>query len=318
VTCRYLLVFILALFCMDLSAQDPIAKTLDDARTLAKQGRYGQVSDMLVPLLNSSAMDKAERGKALMLLAVGYQAVGNFSEAHRALDQSLLLLRDDPQHISDYADALANLATLYRDTGDADAMKRTAIKALQLYEQAKDHSGLVGIYVILAQESLNRRKSGDTEHYVSLAEQESRQANNLWDGYRFVIVDLQAAIASLEGHPMTAVADYRQSLDLRIQLIGKQHPQTGWGYMLLGKAELQAGEIKSALADMRQGLAIQAATDGAGHVGYLYSELAYSEALAADGQRSQAKQIKTDAMQALSKLYRDQCANCQINAAAFR
>jgi tetratricopeptide (TPR) repeat protein len=315
---RYLLGYILILFYLDLHAQEPIAKTLDGARILAKQGRYGQLIEMLTPLLNSPALDTAERSKALILVAAGYQASGNFSASHRALDQSLSLLRDHPQCTSDYADALTNLSVLYRDAGDADAMDRTALKALQLYEQADDHTGLVGVYVVLAQDSVNRRKPADSERYLAEAERESRQLDKLGDGNRIAMADLQAAIALLEGHPILAVADYRQSLDLRIQLNGVQHPDTGWGYMLLGKADLQSGDIKSALANMRQGLATLAQTDGPGHVAYLYSEVAYSEALAADGQRSQAKHVKAEATQALAKLYRDQCAKCQINVAALR
>ena len=315
---RYLLACILVLFCLDLRAQDSIAKTLDDAHALMGQGRYGQVLDMLTPLLSSSALDAAERGKALVLVAAGYQAAGKFSEAHRALDQSLSLLRDNPQCVSDYADALANLSALYRDTGDLDAMKQTAMKALQLYEQTNDHFGLVGIYVLLAQDALNRRKSADAEHYLAQAEQESRQVSNQWDGYRIALADSRAAIALLEGHPMLAVEDYGQSLDLRIQLNGEQNPGTGWGYMLLGKANLQAGDIQSALVNMKQGLAILAQAGAEGRVAYLYSEVAYSEALAADGQRSQARQIKAEATRALTSLYRDHCATCQINAVAFR
>jgi hypothetical protein len=321
-THRYLLSCILALFCLnlhpDLHGQDSIAKTLDDARTLARQGRYRQLIDLLTPLLSSSALDTVDRGNALMLVAAGYDAAGNFSESHRALDQALSLLGNDPHHISDYTDALTNLSILYRDVGDVDAMKRTSTKALQLYEQANDHAGLIAIYVVLAENSANQRKPAEAERYLAQAQQASKQVNNIGDDYRIAIIDLQASIALLEGHSMLAISTAREGLDLRIRSNGEQRPANGWGYMLLGKAELQAGDIKSALADMRQGLDLLSLAGESGRVAYLYSELAYSEALAADGQRSQAKHIKADATQSLTNLYRDQCARCQINAAAFR
>ncbi len=317
-TRRCLLACVLALLCLNLCAQNPIAKTIDNARILAKQGRYRQLIDMLTPLLNSSALDTADRGKALILVAAGYQASGNFSEAHRALDQALSLLHDNPQCASDYADTLTNLSVLYRDMGDADAMKQAAEKALQLYKKANDQEGLIGVYVVLAQDSVNWRQSANAERYLAQAEQESRQSDKPGDVNRIAIADLQASVALLEGHPTLAVEDYRQSLDLRIRLNGTQNPETGWGYMLLGKADLKAGDINAALINMRQGLAILALTDGSGRVAYLYSEVAYSEALAADGQRFQAKHIKADATQALAKLYRDECARCQINVAALR
>ena len=88
--------------------------------------------------------------------------------------------------------------------------------------------------------------------------------------------------------------------------------------MLLGKANLRAGDSKLAVVNMRDGLATLALTDGPGHVLYLYAELAYSDALAAEGQRSQAREIKADATQALATLYRGQCAKCQISVIALR
>ena len=315
---RYLLGCILALLCLSIHAQDLSANTLDNARSLAKQGRYGQLVDILLPLLNSSKLDVADRAQALVLVAAGYQVLGHFNESHRMLDKSLYLLRDNPRYLGNYADALTNLAVLYRDTGDADAMKKTAVKALKLYEEANDHAGLATVYVVLAQDSVNRRKSADAEHYLTQAAAESTQFKKLEDVNRIAIVDLQGAIALLEDHPALAAADYQRSIEMRIRVNGRLHPETGWGYMLLGKANLRAGDVKLALADMSQGLTILASADGPESATYLYSQVAYSEALAADGQRSQAKHLKADAMQALATLFRDQCARCQINVAALR
>ena len=315
---RYFLGCILALLCLNLPAQDLSAKALDNARILAKQGRYGQLVDILLPLLNSSGLDVEDRAQALVLLAAGYQVLGQYSESHRMLDQSLSLLRDHPQYLGKDADALANLSVLYRDTGDHDAMKQTALKALELYEHTNDHAGLLTVYVVLAQDSVNRRKSADAEHYLAQATGEFTQLNKPEDVNRIALVDLQGAIALLEGHPAVAAEDYQQSLEMSIRVKGSLHPETGWGYMLLGKADLKAGDVKFALANMSQGLTILAAADGPKSVAYLYSEVAYSEALAADGQRSQARQLKAGAKQALAALYRDQCARCQINVAALQ
>jgi hypothetical protein len=314
----HLLACILCAFCLDLYAQEPIAKTLEEALVLIKQRHYQQMMDVLGPVLKSSALRTEDRGRALMLIATAYQAEGRFSESHRALDQSLTLLRGYPQYARDYADGLTSLSVLYRDTGDADAMKQTAMKALHLYEQANDHEGLADIYVVLAQYSVNWRKVADARHYVGLAAGEFTQFGTLADRNRIAMTDLQAGIALLEGHAELAVIDYRQSLDLRIQFNGSEHPDTGWGYMLLGKADLQAGDVRSALAEMKQGLAILAQTNGIESMAYLGSEISYTDALAADGQRSEAKRIKADATQALSKVYREQCAACQINTLALR
>ena len=314
----HVLACVLCMFCIDVSAQEPVAKTLDDARTLQRQGRYEQVIDTLAPLLNSFVASALDRGKALMLIALAYQEQGRFSESHRALDQSLSLLRGYPQYARDYADGLTSLAVLYRDIGDMDAMKQTAIKALQLYGQANDHEGLADIYVVLAQYSVDRRKAADARRYAALAAGELAQCCNPAGRNRIAMMDLQAGIALLEGHAEAAVVDYRQSLDLRIQFNGSEHPETGWGHMLLGKADLQAGDVRSALAEMKQGIAILAQTNGTESVVYLGWEIAYADALAADGQRSTARHLKAEAMESLTKLYQERCVSCQINAIALR
>lgn len=315
---RSILGCILVLLCLNLPAQELNEKALDSARLLAKQGRYGQLVDFLLPLLNSSGVDVEDRAQALVLLAAGYQVLGHFSASHRMLDRSLSLLGDNPRYLGNYADALTNLSVLYRDTGDQDAMKRTAVKALRLYERENDHAGLLAVYIVLAQDSVNRRKSRDAELYLAQATGESTQLNKLGDVNRIGIADLHGAIALLEGDPVLAAADYQQSLEMRIRGLGGLHPETGWGYMLLGKANLRAGDVKLALAHMSQGLSILASSDGAESVAYLYSEVAYSKALAADGQRSQARHLKAGAYQALAALYRGQCASCQISLAALQ
>jgi tetratricopeptide (TPR) repeat protein len=314
---RYFLACILVLQSLSVPAQDLSDKTLDSARLLAKQGRYGQLVDILPPLLSFSALNVEDRAQALLLLAAGYQVLGRFSESHGMLDQSLSLLRDNPRYLGKYADALTNLSVLYRDTGDQDAMKRTAVKALELFEHANDHVGLQTVYVVLAQDSVNHRKSRDAEHYLTEAMRELAQLKRQEDVNRIAIVDLKGAIALLEDHPVLAVADYQQSLEMRIRVKGRRHPETGWGYMLLGKANLRAGDAQIALTNMSRGLAILASTDGLESISYLYSELAYSEALAADGQRSQARHLKAGATHALVALYGDQCAGCQINVTAL-
>jgi hypothetical protein len=54
---------------------------------------------------------------------------------------------------------------------------------------------------------------------------------------------------------MSAVK-YRQALDLSRRFHGEEHPFTGWNYLLLGKAHAEAGQLTTALEEMRQGIAV--------------------------------------------------------------
>jgi hypothetical protein len=93
---------------------------------------------------------------------------------------------------------------------------------------------------------------------------------------------------------------------------------TGWGYILLGQADAQAGNKQNALDYMRKGLAILNHALGPHNPKYLLGEIAYSQTLEATGARNEAIAIRTKAKMELAALYHAQCADCRINVAALR
>jgi hypothetical protein len=98
---------------------------------------------------------------------------------------------------------------------------------------------------------------------------------------------------------------------------GEEHPYTGWGYLLLGDAHAEAGQLTTALEEMRQGIAILDRTLSRQNPRYLVAEIAYSRVLDATGSHAEAAQIKAAAEPLLKDIYRRQCIGCTVSAAAF-
>ena len=142
-------------------------------------------------------------------------------------------------------------------------------------------------------------------------------ANDLDDDDRAAITSLQGWQAQLDGDFPMSVARYRQALDLWRRRHSEEHPYTGWGHLLLGDAEFDAGQPMTGLADMKQGVAILGRTVGQQNPHYLLAELAYSRVLYATGSHAEAARVKATAESLLKDIYRNQCAGCTISAAAF-
>jgi hypothetical protein len=85
---------------------------------------------------------------------------------------------------------------------------------------------------------------------------EARAANDLDDDDRAAIASLQGWQAQFDGDYTVGVARYRQALDLWRRLHGEEHSYTGWGHLLLGDAEAAAGQLTTALREIRQSVAI--------------------------------------------------------------
>jgi hypothetical protein len=114
-----------------------------------------------------------------------------------------------------------------------------------------------------------------------------------------------------------SVVRYRKALDLWRRRHGEEHPFTAWGHLLLGDAQFEAGQLTTALDEIKQGVAILDRTVGHQNPHYLIAELAYSRVLDATGSHAEAATVKATAESLLKDVYRKQCAGCTISAAAF-
>jgi tetratricopeptide (TPR) repeat protein len=154
-------------------------------------------------------------------------------------------------------------------------------------------------------------------HYLERAVKEARAANDLDDDDRAAIASLQGWEALFHDDFTVGVARYRQALDFWKRRHGEEHPYTGWGHLLLGDANAAAGQLTTALEEMRQGIAILDRTLGRQNPRFLLAEIAYSRVLDATGSHSEAAQMKATAEPLLQDIYRRQCAGCTVSAAAF-
>jgi hypothetical protein len=82
---------------------------------------------------------------------------------------------------------------------------------------------------------------------------------------------------------------YRQALDLSRRVHGEEHPFTGWNYLLLGQSHAEAGQLTTALEEMRQGIAALDRMLGHQNPRYLAAEMAYSHVLDATGSHTEVR-----------------------------
>lgn len=300
-----------------LLAQMTPAQRFTHAYSLEKEGKPTPAIAELQNLLDSKSLDTVSTGKAWNILGLAYDDQGDFAQAQHAYEESLRILESLPDNIRDYAMALNDFGGLYVATGQFEVADKLRIKVLGLYEKVGDHGGIARTSGDLAGTAFSQNKVGRGSKYLERAVKEARLANDLEDDDRATIVSLQGWQAQLNGDFAMSVMRYQQSLDLLSRYYGEEHPSTGWSYLLLGEAHAEAGQLTSALGEMRQGVAILERTLSRQNPHYLAAEMAYSRVLDATGSHSEAAQIKAAAEPLLKDIYRRQCTGCTVSATAF-
>jgi tetratricopeptide (TPR) repeat protein len=310
-------VLILVFTAYPLLAQMTPQQRLMEALTLEREARPAQAIVELLALLDSKSLDAAGIGKAWNILGLAFEDQGNFLAARHAYEQSIHTFKGLPNYSRDYAMALDDLGGLYVATGQLDLAARLRVKALHLYDRANDHAGIARGSSDLAGIAFNQKKVNQGRRYLEQALKEARLANNLDEDDHAALASMRGWLAQFDGDVGTAVSSYQQSLDLWRSRHGEEHPFTGWGYTLLGKAHAETGNLTIALAEMRRGLGILGRTLNHQDSRYLTAEIAYSRVLDKTGAHSEATQIKTDAERQLREFYSRQCVDCTISVATF-
>ncbi len=301
-----------------LLAQITPTQRLTDAFALQMEGKPAPAIVELRALLNSSSLDTLGSGKAWNILGLAYEDMGEFALSQRAYEESLRILQDLPDNIRDFAMALDDFGGLYVATGQFEIADKMRTKALGLYEKIEDHGGVARASCDLATVAFSQKKVAAGRKYLTLAVKEARAASDLDDDDRAAVTSLQGWQAQLDGDFTMSIARYRQALDLWRRRHGEEHPFTGWGHLLLGDAQFEAGQLTTALEEIKQGVAVLDRTVGNQNPHYLIAELAYSRVLDATGSHAEAARIKATAESLLKDVNRQQCAGCTISAAAFR
>lgn len=301
-----------------LLAQTAPEQRLAHAYALEREGKPAQATVELQALLDAKSLDAPCTGKAWNVLGLAYEDQGNYVGSQHAYERSIHTFEGLPNNVRDYAMALDDFGGLYVATGQPELAVRLRQKALDLYEKISDHAGMTRVSSNLAGAAFTRQKTNEGRRYLERATKEAHMANDLDDDDLAAIASMQGWLAQLNGDLTTSVSRYRQSLDLLIKRHGEEHPSVGWGYMLLGRAHADVGDVTAALAEMNRGRAILGRTLDSQNPKYLTAEIAYSHVLDATGAHAEAAQIKTTAERQLKEGLSRRCSNCTISAAAYQ
>jgi tetratricopeptide (TPR) repeat protein len=296
------------------SARQPVAQAL----ALERDGRPAQAIVALLALLDSKSLDALGTGEAWNILGLSYRDQGNFAYAQHAFEQSIRILEGLPNNTREYGMALDTFGGLMSAIGQPEPAGRMRKKAIHVYEKTNYHSGIAIASSNLAGLAFSQKQMRQGRIYLERARQEAQLASDLDDDNLAAIFSMQGWMALLDGDVVATILAYQHSLDLWRKKHGEEHPSTGWGYILLGNAKAEGGDLTSALVDMQRGMDVLDRTLGQQNTRYLTAEIAYSRVLDRTGAHTEAARMKTDAERELKDLHRTQCVACTVSAAAFR
>jgi len=301
-----------------LSAQTSPEKRLVQAFALEREGKLTQATAAIQALLDAQSLNAPNTGKAWNILALAYADQGSFALAQHAYEQSIHLLERSPNSVKDYAMALDGFGGLYLAMGDPKTAARIKLKALHLYEKIEDHTGIAIACSDLAGLAFREKRVRDGRKYLEHSLKEELLPNELDSDNLAAISSMQGWLAQVDGDVSLAITRYRTSFDLWRKGHGEEHPSTGWGYILLGNAKAEAGDVASARADIELGLDILDRTLGRQNPRYMTAEIAYSRVLDRMEAHAEADRIRINAEQELKEFYREQSVRSTTSAAAFR
>ena len=300
-----------------LLAQTLPEQQLRQALVLERKNKPAAAIAVLKRLLDSQTLDVPGAGKAWDILGLAYEDLGDFSLSQNAYEESIRILRSDPD-IRNYATALSDFGGMYIATGQLDIAQKLKVKALDRYEKADDPGGIVRASYDLAQIAFGRGRVPEGTKYLERAINEARSSNDLDDDDWAAIASLQGWQAEVNGDHTISIARYKQALDLWRKLHGEEHPDTGWGFVLLGAADAEGGHSSAGLAEMNQGIAILGRTLGQKNPRFLSVEETYARLLDKEGFHAEAAQVKAATEPVLQEVYREECVGCTVSAAALR
>jgi tetratricopeptide (TPR) repeat protein len=313
---KVLLVFLL--LCAYLFSQENPHALLQKAIVLDTQGQFDAAINLGRLIITSGQLNGVELGRAYLALGFAYREEGRFTEAQAAFEQSLRVLKAEPQAASDYASALENYASLYNEVGQLDVARVMWEKALHLRQQIGDHAAIMDSLVNLTGLALTEKRWREAKRYWRNASDELRLAHDLVPGHIIVFYETEGWLELSNGHASAAVVSYRHALELCKQANGEQHWLTGWDQMLLGKAYAQTGDIRQALEETRDGLSILARSLGHESPKYFGAQIVYAEMLDRSGAHTEAARLRAIAAQASKDFYANQHVRNTVSAAAFR
>jgi len=312
------LLLIPLLLLMKVSAETDTNQTIVRAYALEEQGHLAEAVALARPLVDSGTLHGAELASAWVLLGLAYTDQGAFNAAQHDFEQAISLLQSLPENVRDYASALDDFGLLYRAMGQLETATDLRLKVLHIYEQIGDHSGIARVCNNLASLALLQRDRKKAVKYLKRAAEEMKVATALDDDDVAAIYSMQAEFAGANGNTQAAIDGYEHAMQLWKRAHKEDHQNTGWGYVLLGRAHANAGRINEAIREMQQGLSILEHTLGRTNPHYLEAEIAYSRLLDETGAHDAAARLRAADETTLKALRQTQCIGCTISIDALR
>lgn len=272
-------------------------------------------------LLNSNALLGRDVVTAWDILGLSYADEGRLDEARRAYEKAIASFDAIPEassRPSDLGDLLSNLGDVYSQMYDSDTALHLRLKALSLYQQVNNLTGIARSYIFLAGMELNQKHIRSAKKYLAAAYAALPNAASIDS-------DDRAEFYMVRGWELEKERDYRGELSsytIAMQLwrdrYGDDYGMTGWAHMVLGKAYANINDISSAENEMQRGLPILKNAFGEHSVRYLTAELAYSRVLDRMGSRNAAESLRRTAETEITTLFGEHCSGCVISADALR
>lgn len=299
------------------ASEEPYQASVARALDLDRRGNVGAAIALLEPLVQSDqrSLSRKDHGIALAVLAKSYQDAGNYNKAQHDYEQALEVLASMPTAISEYASALDNFGSLYRDRDQFVIADKLRQRALTLYRQISDHAGVAIVLNNLADTALQQNDLREGRSYLKQALDEMQHTTDLDFGNEAAIYTNKGMLLLLAGQPDLARESFQKSLDLWQREFGPNHYWVGWGYVLRAQANLISSDNARAQGDVEKGLAILQKTLGSGSQKYALAQIVYARILNASGDKGRAHTVESAARQTLQ---RDACNGCSISVEAFR
>jgi hypothetical protein len=213
---------------------------------------------------------------------------------------------------------MEGLADLYQEIGEPVIAINAEHKALLFFQSSGDHRLTARSEIHLADLELNMRNQRAAKQYLSETIAETKYLHDPGEELSAFIFSTKGWLAALSDDFNSACQNYDKALAYWKKLYGDWHRETGWAYLLAGKAYLGAGHNDIAAEDLEKGLSILSKTVGRESAKYAAGQMAYAELLDHMGASARATQLRQTAKKTLSKVSREKCDNCRVSVYVLR
>jgi tetratricopeptide (TPR) repeat protein len=303
-----------------LGAQQLSLDVLTRAAALNAEGKFRAAFELVQHLLepNTQKLDTSVAGVAWNIRGLSLQSMGNLDEARRSYESAIKILRALPDQNIQFANALDNLGSLEADNGQLTESKVLRIRAMELYESAGDHAGVVRSASNLAIVELALGSRREARRYLTYASHEEAQVTTSDPRNLAWMFGAECLLNQAEGDFRTGLDRINRVIDLWTQLYGPNYYLLASAYSIRGRLYHELGDDSRAVEDMKRSLALLADNNEENSKLYFFVEIMYAKVLKNSGKKDDASRMESDARAALERLRHQECSGCTISAEGIR